>query len=161
MRSPKVRKIVERAHDAVLASIRQPIGRSDVPINSFFVYLGSSAATALVAQAQKAFVTERMDPKFAGLPMLSAVSPSKAGGLGGARNFTNIAAGQLTLRSMADLYVYPNKVAASRLTGGTGRAVAGTLGLCLQPNSARPTRPDADEPSFRGAIISRIISPMG
>lgn len=117
MRSPKVRKIVERAHDAVLASIRQPIGHSDVPINSFFVYLGSSAATALVAQAQKAFVTERMDPKIAGLPVLSAVSPSKAGGLGGARNFTNIAVGQLTLRSMADLYVYPNKVAASRLTG--------------------------------------------
>jgi 2',3'-cyclic-nucleotide 2'-phosphodiesterase/3'-nucleotidase len=117
MRSPKVRKIVERAHDAVLASIRQPIGRSETPINSFFVYLGYSAATALVAQAQQAFVTARIDPALADLPMLSAVSPSKAGGLGGARNYTNIAAGQLTLRSMADLYVYPNKVAASRLTG--------------------------------------------
>lgn len=117
MRSPKVRKIVERAHHAVLASIRQPIGQSDVPINSFFVYLGQCAATALVAQAQKGFVTSRMDPSLEGLPILSAVSPSKAGGLGGARNYTNIAAGQLTLRSMADLYVYPNKVAASRLTG--------------------------------------------
>jgi 2',3'-cyclic-nucleotide 2'-phosphodiesterase / 3'-nucleotidase len=51
------------------------------------------------------------------LPILSAISPSKAGGLGGARNYTNVAAGQLTLRSIADLYVYPNKVAASRLTG--------------------------------------------
>lgn len=117
MRSPKVRKIVERAHDAVLASIRQPIGRSDTPINSFFVYLGNSAATALVAQAQHAFVAARLDPELADLPILSAVSPSKAGGLGGARNYTNIAAGQLTLRSMADLYVYPNKVAASRLSG--------------------------------------------
>ena len=117
MRSPKVRKIVERAHDAVLASIRQPIGCSEHPINSFFVYLGQSAATALVAQAQQSFVAARMDPALADLPMLSAVSPSKAGGLGGARNYTNIAAGQLTLRSMADLYVYPNKVAASRLTG--------------------------------------------
>ena len=118
MRSPKVRKIVERAHDAVLASIRQPIGRCDTPIHSFFfVYLGSSAAAALVAQAQKSFVTGRIGPELAGLPVLSAVSPSKAGGLGGARNYTNIAAGQLTLRSMADLYVYPNKVAASRLTG--------------------------------------------
>jgi 2',3'-cyclic-nucleotide 2'-phosphodiesterase/3'-nucleotidase len=117
MRSPKVRKIVERAHDAVLASIRQPIGQSEAPINSFFVYLGKSASTALVAQAQKAFVAERLDPAHAHLPILSAISPSKAGGLGGARNYTNIAAGQLTLRSIADLYVYPNKVAASRLCG--------------------------------------------
>lgn len=117
MRSPKVRKIVERAHEAVLHSIRQPIGQSDMPINSFFVYLGQSAATALVAQAQKAFVVARLNPEHAGLPILSAISPSKAGGLGGARNYTNVAAGQLTLRSIADLYVYPNKVAASRLTG--------------------------------------------
>lgn len=117
MRSPKVRKIGERAHDAVLASIRQPIGHSETPINSFFVYLGKSASTALVAQAQKSFVAARLDAAHADLPILSAISPSKAGGLGGARNFTNIAAGQLTLRSIADLYVYPNKVAASRLTG--------------------------------------------
>jgi 2',3'-cyclic-nucleotide 2'-phosphodiesterase / 3'-nucleotidase len=117
MRSPKVRKIVERAHQAVLSSIRQPIGQCDTPINSFFVYLGHSAATAFVAQAQKAFVAARLDPEHAGLPILSAISPSKAGGLGGARNYTNVAAGQLTLRSIADLYVYPNKVAASRLTG--------------------------------------------
>ena len=150
MRSPKVRKIVERAHDAVLASIRQPIGRSDVPINSFFVYLGTSAATALVAQAQKAFVIERMDPKIAGLPVLSAVSPSKAGGLGGARNFTNIAAGQLTLRSMADLYVYPNKVAASRLTGAQ---VA--LWLERSASAFNQIRPDLEDqtlmnPAFAG-----------
>lgn len=117
MHSPKVRKIVERAHHAVLASIRQPIGHCNTPINSFFAFLGHSAATALVAQAQKEFVAARLDPALADLPILSAVSPSKAGGLGGARNYTNIAAGQLTLRSMADLYVYPNKVAASRLTG--------------------------------------------
>ena len=94
-----------------------PSGIAMSPINSFFVYLGNSAATALGGAGAKGFVTARMDPALAGLPILSAVSPSKAGGLGGARNYTNIAAGQLTLRSMADLYVYPNKVAASRLSG--------------------------------------------
>lgn len=116
--SPKVRKIVERAHHAVLESIRQPIGRTASPINSFFVYLGQSAATGLVAQAQQAFVAAHLaGSEFADLPILSAVSPSKAGGLAGARNFTNIDAGVLTLRSLADLYVYPNRVAATRLTG--------------------------------------------
>lgn len=118
LNSPKVRKIVARAHEAVLESIRQPIGRSAAPINSFFVYLGQSAATALVAEAQRDFVAQRLaGTPLADLPLLSAVSPSKAGGLGGPRNFTSIEAGILTCRSLADLYVYPNRIAAVRLTG--------------------------------------------
>ncbi len=118
LNSPKVRKIVARAHEAVLESIRQPIGRSAAPINSFFVYLGQSAATTLVAEAQRDFVAQGLaGTPLADLPLLSAVAPSKAGGLGGARNFTNIAAGVLTCRSLADLYVYPNRIAALRLTG--------------------------------------------
>ncbi|MBR3370355.1 MAG: bifunctional 2',3'-cyclic-nucleotide 2'-phosphodiesterase/3'-nucleotidase [Rhodobacteraceae bacterium] len=118
MRSPKVRKIVARAHDMVLENIRQPIGRTTSPINSFFVFLGQSASTALVADAQRAFVARRLaDGPFGGLPVLSSVSPSKAGGLGGPRNYTNVAAGPLTVRSLADLYTYPNRIAALKLTG--------------------------------------------
>lgn len=118
IRSPKVRKIVDRAHDMVLESIRQPIGRTTQPLNSFFVFLGHSASTALVAEAQRAFVTPRLKgTEHEGLPVLSSVSPSKAGGLGGPRNYTNIAAGGLTVRSLADLYTFPNRIAALRLTG--------------------------------------------
>ncbi len=118
LRSPMVRKIVARAHEAVLENIRTPIGCTDTPVNSFFAYLGRSAATALVAEAQRDFVARHLaGSDLARVPLLSSVSPSKAGGLGGPRNFTNIPVGPLTLRSLADLYVYPNRVAASRLTG--------------------------------------------
>ncbi len=116
--SPAVRKIIASAHASVLEKIRQPIGATDTAINSFFAFLGHSAATQLVAQAQKEFVAEHLeDSEHKDLPLLSAASPPKVGGLGGARNFTNIATGLLTLRSLADLYVFPNKVAACRLTG--------------------------------------------
>ena len=116
--SPAVRRIVAQTHAKVLDSLRQPIGATSAPINSFFVYLGQSAATALVAQAQERFVREHLAAPFpADLPVISAVSPSKAGGLGGAQNFTDIEPGALTLRSLADLYVFPNSVAALRLTG--------------------------------------------
>ncbi|MCH8465655.1 MAG: bifunctional 2',3'-cyclic-nucleotide 2'-phosphodiesterase/3'-nucleotidase, partial [Roseinatronobacter sp.] len=116
--SPKVRKIIERAHSSVLENIRQPIGKTETPINSFFVYLGQSAATALVAAAQRDFVARLIaDTGLRDLTLLSAVSPSKAGGLGGANNFTHIKPGVLTLRSLADLYVFPNRVAASKLNG--------------------------------------------
>ncbi|MDD7970584.1 bifunctional 2',3'-cyclic-nucleotide 2'-phosphodiesterase/3'-nucleotidase [Roseinatronobacter alkalisoli] len=118
MRSPKVRRIVARAHDMVLENIRQPIGQTLAPINSFFVFLGHSASTALVADAQRAFVARRLQgSEYDGLPVLSSVSPSKAGGLGGPRNYTNVAAGALTIRSLADLYTYPNRIAALKLTG--------------------------------------------
>lgn len=116
--SPAVRKIIASAHDAVLEKIRQPIGTTDIAINSFFAYLGHSAATQLVAQAQKECVAEHLeDSAYADFPLLSAASPPKVGGLGGARNFTNIDAGILTFRSLADLYVFPNRVAACRITG--------------------------------------------
>ncbi len=118
LNSPKVRKIVERAHHAVLSTIRQPIGQSKRAINSFFVYLGESAATALVAAAQQDFVEKHLSRSdLASIPILSAVSPSKAGGLAGPRNYTNIDAGVLTWRSLADLYIYPNRIAAIRVTG--------------------------------------------
>lgn len=118
LRSPAVRRIVSSAHDAVLDKIRQPVGQSETAINSFFAYLGRNAATALVAHAQKEFVSNHLkDSPLGALPLLSAVSPAKVGGFGGARNFTNIDAGKMTLRALADLYVFPNRIAACRLSG--------------------------------------------
>ncbi|MCC5991262.1 MAG: bifunctional 2',3'-cyclic-nucleotide 2'-phosphodiesterase/3'-nucleotidase [Rhodobacteraceae bacterium] len=123
LRSPRVRKIVARAHDMVLENIRQPIGHTETPINSFFVFLGQSASTALVAEAQRDFVAARLaGGAYETLPVLSAVSPAKAGGLGGARNYTNVAKGPLTRRSLADLYTFPNHIAALKLTGAQLRS---------------------------------------
>jgi 2',3'-cyclic-nucleotide 2'-phosphodiesterase / 3'-nucleotidase len=142
--SPAVRKIVSSAHDAVLGKIRQPIGLSDTAINSFFAYLGRNAATELVAAAQKEFVAEHLeDTEYSTLPLLSSVSPSKVGGLGGARNFTNIEAGLLTLRSLADLYVFPNRVAACRLTGADV-----VLWLERAASAFQQLTPDAPEQSL-------------
>ncbi len=118
VRTPKVRKIIERTHLEVIENIRQPVGHCDGPINSFFVYLGKTAATALVAQAQQDFVARRVaKTELARLPILSSVSPCKAGGLSGPRNFSNVQQGILTLRAISDLYLYPNTVAACKVTG--------------------------------------------
>ncbi|TVP71097.1 MAG: bifunctional 2',3'-cyclic-nucleotide 2'-phosphodiesterase/3'-nucleotidase [Rhodobacteraceae bacterium] len=117
-RMPRVRKIVERTHLEVIENNRQPIGRCAAPINSFFVYLGQTAATALIADAQAEFVARHIHaPELTELPLLSAVAPCKAGGLAGPRNFSNVQAGTLTLRALGDLYLYPNTIAACRVTG--------------------------------------------
>lgn len=116
--SPKVRMIVEEAHHSVIENIRQPIGESVTPINSFFAYLGRSAATEMVALAQMEFVRNHLaGTPYSDLPLLSSVAPCKTGGLGGPGNYTNIEQGELTLRSLADLYIFPNRMAAVKMTG--------------------------------------------
>ncbi|MGY6547933.1 MAG: bifunctional 2',3'-cyclic-nucleotide 2'-phosphodiesterase/3'-nucleotidase [Roseinatronobacter sp.] len=155
--SPAVRRIVERAHQAVLENIRQPIGRATHPINSFFVYLGQSAAARLVAQAQGAHVARVLQGRpEAALPLLSAVAPSKAGGLAGPRNYTDIRTGQLTLRALADLYIYPNRTAALRLTGADLHLWlerAASVYQQIQPGLADQPLIDSAHPGYNFEII--------
>ena len=57
----------------------------------------------------------------AGLPLLSAAAPFKTGGRGGANYYTDIPAGPIAVRNVADLYVYPNTVKVVKLKGAQVR----------------------------------------
>lgn len=116
-RTPLVRQAVAEAHRMTLASIRKPIGYTQVALHSYFALLGRSPALALVAEAQHNHVAERIAATGQHLPILSSVAPFKAGGRSGAGNFTDIPAGPLALLNIADLYVFPNLLAAVKLTG--------------------------------------------
>jgi 2',3'-cyclic-nucleotide 2'-phosphodiesterase/3'-nucleotidase len=113
-----VNSIVAAAHDDTLAAIRRPVGHCPVPLHSYFVHLGGTDALSLVAEAQRAFIADQLtDPDLRALPLLSAVAPYKAGGRSGPGNFTDIPAGPLALRNIADLYLFPNAIAAVQVTG--------------------------------------------
>ena len=58
---------------------------------------------------------------YEGLPLLSAAAPFKTGGRMGWTAYTDIPAGPLALRNVADLYVYPNTVKLVLLTGAQVR----------------------------------------
>jgi hypothetical protein len=51
------------------------------------------------------------------LPLLSAAAPFKAGGRGGADYYTDVPAGDIAIKNVADLYLYPNTVQAVVITG--------------------------------------------
>jgi 2',3'-cyclic-nucleotide 2'-phosphodiesterase/3'-nucleotidase len=53
--------------------------------------------------------------------VLSAAAPFKAGGRGGPAYFTDVPAGDIAIRNVADLYLYPNTVRAVRVSGATLR----------------------------------------
>ena len=105
-------------HEDTRAAIRRPVGETAIPLHSYFAHLGETAALALVAEAQRQHVAARLrDPGLAALPILSSVAPFKCGGLGGSGNFTDVPAEPIALRHIADLYSFPNSIAALRVTG--------------------------------------------
>ena len=55
--------------------------------------------------------------EYAGLPILSAAAPFKAGGRGGPEYFTDVPVGDVAIKNVADLYLYPNTVRAVKVTG--------------------------------------------
>ena len=104
-------------HKALQLRTGAPIGHTPRALHSFFALLTDSPALALVAQAQAAQLTAALaETPHAGLPVLSAVAPFKAGGRGGAENYIDIPAGTLRLRHATDLYLHPNSLVGLRLT---------------------------------------------
>ncbi|MFN3953516.1 MAG: bifunctional 2',3'-cyclic-nucleotide 2'-phosphodiesterase/3'-nucleotidase [Pararhodobacter sp.] len=117
-RVARVAASIAAAHATTLEAVREPVGTSTAPLHSYFTHLGVLSALALVSEAQRHFITERLnDPGLAELPVLSAAAPFKSGGRAGPDGYTDVPEGPVALRHVADLYHFPNAIAALRLSG--------------------------------------------
>jgi len=105
-------------HANTRARMEQPVGHSQQSLHSFFTFFAPDRALALVASAQAAALRLLLAGSAAAkLPLLSAVSPCKFGARSGPCHYTNIAAGPLCRRHVADLHVFPNTLHAVALSG--------------------------------------------
>src|SRR5690606_35030706 len=57
------------------------------------------------------------DGEYRDLPVLSAAAPFKAGGRGGTEYYTDVPAGDIAIKNVADLYLYPNTSQAVLISG--------------------------------------------
>lgn len=118
---PQVLASIQEEHEGTIHYVNQEVGISTAPINSYFSLVQDDPSIQIVTNAQKEYVEEWLklpeNSQYAHIPVLSAGAPFKAGGRGGANYYTDIAAGTLMIRNIADLYVYPNLLAAVLLTG--------------------------------------------
>ena len=115
---PGLVDLARPAHVATLDHIRKPIGKTDAALHSYFALVCSSAHLSLIAEAKRDYVTRCLaGGPHAHLPVLGAATPFKVGGRGGPDFFTEVPAGDLTIRSVADMYLYPNNMRAVRLNG--------------------------------------------
>jgi 2',3'-cyclic-nucleotide 2'-phosphodiesterase/3'-nucleotidase len=116
-----VRAVVAEDHQATLTYLTQEVGATEQAIDSYFALLGPSLAVKVVQDAQSWYAARTIEAGgeatagLRGIPLLSASAPLKAGGK--PSNYTDVAAGPLTLRSVADMYVYPNTLKVVKVTG--------------------------------------------
>ena len=115
---PEVLAATEHYHRATLRHIREPTGRTSVPLHSFFSLLANDSVLQLVAAAQADHLANAIaGTPLDGRPILSAAAPFKSGRRSGPQHFTKISPGPLTRRSLADLYSYPDTLCAVHLSG--------------------------------------------
>ncbi|MDJ0630399.1 MAG: bifunctional 2',3'-cyclic-nucleotide 2'-phosphodiesterase/3'-nucleotidase [Rhodobacter sp.] len=109
---------VQQEHDETLAYVRRAVGKTSAPLHSYFALVADDPSVQIVSIAQKWYVGQMLaGSEYAGLPILSAAAPFKAGGRGGPEYYTDVPAGDVAIKNVADLYLYPNTVRAVKVTG--------------------------------------------
>ncbi|WP_062010984.1 bifunctional 2',3'-cyclic-nucleotide 2'-phosphodiesterase/3'-nucleotidase [Aureimonas sp. AU4] len=115
---PAVLDAAKRDHEATLAYVRRPVGEATAPLYSYFALIADDPSVQIVNQAQLWYMrTILAETPYANLPLLSAAAPFKSGGRSGPDYYTDIPAGPIAIRNVADLYLYPNTVQAVKITG--------------------------------------------
>lgn len=113
-----VEAAVKDEHEATLKYVRTPVGKTSAPLYSYFALVADDPSVQIVSQAQTWYVKDLLkDGEYKDLPVLSAAAPFKAGGRGGPDYYTDVPAGDVAIKNVADLYLYPNTVRAVVITG--------------------------------------------
>ncbi|MEI6893755.1 MAG: bifunctional 2',3'-cyclic-nucleotide 2'-phosphodiesterase/3'-nucleotidase, partial [Colwellia sp.] len=112
---------VKSAHLATLKFVDQPIGKASANMYSFLSLVQDDPTVQIVSDAQIAKVKQNLTDDLIDIPVLSASAPFKAGGrhstAADADTYVQVATGELTYKSAADLYLYPNTLVAVKVTG--------------------------------------------
>jgi 2',3'-cyclic-nucleotide 2'-phosphodiesterase/3'-nucleotidase len=119
---PAIAALVAAEHEATIATMRAEVAQTTAPIQSYFAQVADDPSVQLVSLAQIAYARRALEgTEYAKLPILSAAAPFKSGGRQGWTYYTDIPAGPVALRNVADLYIYPNTLKAVKLTGAQVR----------------------------------------
>ncbi|HEP1842940.1 TPA: bifunctional 2',3'-cyclic-nucleotide 2'-phosphodiesterase/3'-nucleotidase [Streptococcus suis] len=110
--------LAKEAHNETINYVRQQVGETTAPINSFFALVQDDPSVQIVNNAQIWYAKQQLaGTSEANLPILSAAAPFKAGTRGDASAYTDIPAGPIAIKNVADLYLYDNVVAILKVNG--------------------------------------------
>lgn len=157
---PSVLAAAQADHDATLEYVRRAVGETTAPLHSYFALVADDPSVQIVSNAQTWYIEQMMaGTEHAGLPILSAAAPFKAGGRGGPEYFTDVPTGDIAIRNVADLYLYPNTVRAVRITGAQVQdwleRSAGMFNQ-IEPGTADQVLLNPDFPSYNFDVIDGV-----
>ncbi len=151
---------VADVHDATLAYIRRAVGKTSAPLHSYFALVADDPSVQIVSKAQSWYVNTMLaGTEYADLPLLSAAAPFKAGGRGGPEYYTDVPIGDVAIKNVADLYLYPNTVRAVKVTGQQVKDwLERSAGIFNQvtPGQADQVLLNPDFPSYNFDIIDGV-----
>ena len=151
---------VRADHEATLAYVRRSVGKTAAPLHSYFALVADDPSVQIVSQAQTWYVSDLMKgTEWEGLPVLSAAAPFKAGGRGGPEYYTDVKAGDVAIKNVADLYLYPNTVRAVAITGAQVKEwleMSAGIFNQVQPGVADQPLINPEFPSYNFDVIDGV-----
>jgi 2',3'-cyclic-nucleotide 2'-phosphodiesterase/3'-nucleotidase len=147
-------------HEATLAYVRRPVGKTSAPLHSYFALVADDPSVQIVSRAQTWYIDQMLKgTEWEGLPILSAAAPFKAGGRGGPDYYTDVPVGDVAIKNVADLYLYPNTVRAVAIKGSTVKEwLERSAGIFLQVESGKNDQPLVNPkfPSYNFDVIDGV-----
>ena len=151
---------VKADHESTLEYVRRAVGKTSAPLYSYFALVADDPSVQIVSQAQIWYIKDLLkDGQYKDLPVLSAAAPFKAGGRGGPDYFTDVPAGDVAIKNVADLYLYPNTVRAVLITGADVKEwLEMSSGIFNQVTPGKADQPliNLDFPSYNFDVIDGV-----
>ncbi|RVD49537.1 bifunctional 2',3'-cyclic-nucleotide 2'-phosphodiesterase/3'-nucleotidase, partial [Mesorhizobium sp. M8A.F.Ca.ET.023.02.2.1] len=151
---------LEQDHQATLAYVRRPVGKTSAPLYSYFALVADDPSVQIVNQAQSWYLKDILkSTQWKDVPMLSAAAPFKAGGRNGADYYTDVPVGDVAIKNVADLYLYPNTVRAVEITGAQVKEwLEMSAGIFKKIEAGKADQPliDTEFPSYNFDVIDGV-----
>ncbi|RWB53705.1 bifunctional 2',3'-cyclic-nucleotide 2'-phosphodiesterase/3'-nucleotidase [Mesorhizobium sp.] len=151
---------LEQDHEATLAYVRRPVGKTSAQLYSYFALVADDPSVQIVNQAQSWYLKDILkSTQWKDVPLLSAAAPFKAGGRNGADYYTDVPVGDIAIKNVADLYLYPNTVRAVEITGAEVKEwLEMSAGIFNRIEAGKADEPliNTDFPSYNFDVIDGV-----
>ncbi|MER9046293.1 bifunctional 2',3'-cyclic-nucleotide 2'-phosphodiesterase/3'-nucleotidase [Mesorhizobium sp. M0142] len=151
---------LKQDHEATLAYVRRPVGKTSAPLYSYFALVADDPSVQIVSQAQTWYLKDILkNTEWKDMPLLSAAAPFKAGGRNGADYYTDVPVGDIAIKNVADLYLYPNMVRAVEITGAEVKEwleMSAGIFNRIEPGKADQALINTDFPSYNFDVIDGV-----
>ncbi|WP_096439524.1 bifunctional 2',3'-cyclic-nucleotide 2'-phosphodiesterase/3'-nucleotidase [Alteribacter populi] len=112
---PNMVELVQETHEETIEYVNSPVGEVENDLNTYFSRVMDNEVVQLVNDAQLDYMEQNFSgTEYEDMPMLSAAAPFRAGRGG---DYTNVEAGEIAIRDVNDIYVYPNTLHVVKVNG--------------------------------------------